>query len=354
LRSFSRRMHWSSVVDLVLPVEQMGERLRQYAEDLRKALHPRTRHEEDETRIRLDLCTLLLKQTGHDFSGYKEKTFMRRVHRRMQVLQLSDVNQYAEHLGAHPDEVTLLFRDLLIGVTNFFRDSSAFEALVSTVIPNLFENKGIADTVRVWVAGCATGEEVYSLAILLREHMDKLKALPKVQIFATDIDEAALAVARAGRYPGALLGNVSGERLKRFFVGDDVTYAVSKDIRDLCMFSPHNVVRDPPFSRIDLVSCRNLLIYFSSDFQAYAIPVFHFALRPRGYLFLGTSENVTQYPDLFHAVDKKHRVFQRRDHVVPPLQFPHLTPLHRAVRRGQRRSPVPGPVHRCRPSHEQG
>lgn len=318
----------AGVVDLVISVENMAERLIQYADEIKsggKAVNG------DETAIRLEICKMLLKQTGHDFSGYKEKTFMRRVHRRMQVLQIADLDRYVGRLKGHADEVTLLFRDLLIGVTNFFRDPPAFETLAQQVIPSLFENKGVADMVRVWVPGCATGEEVYSIAILLREHMETLGNPPKVQIFATDIDESALAVARSGRYPVALLENVSAERLRRFFVGDDITYVVSKDIRDMCMFSPHNVLRDQPFSRIDLVSCRNLLIYFGTDFQGYAIPVFHFALRPRGFLFLGTSENVTQYPDLFSPIDKKYRIFQRRDHVVAPLQFPHFTPHGRTV-----------------------
>jgi two-component system CheB/CheR fusion protein len=203
--------------------------------------------------------------------------------------------------------------------------------LVKLVVPKLLENKGVRDTVRVWVPGCATGEEVYSIAIVLREHMEKLPAAPKVQIFATDIDDSALSIARTGRYPAPLMGHVSKERLERFFEADDVTYSVSKDVRDLCMFSAHSLIRDPPFSRIDLVSCRNLLIYFGTDFQATAIPVFHFALKPNAYLFLGTSENVSQFGDLFAPIDKKHRIFQRRNHVTAPLRFPLFTPQGRNV-----------------------
>src|SRR5262249_50313352 len=228
-----------------------------------------------------------------------------------------------------PDEVNLLFRDLLIGVTNFFRDPGAFESLAQLVVPKLFEGKRPTDTVRVWVPGCATGEEVYSLAILLREHMDTVRTLPKVQIFATDIDEHAIGIARTGRYPQQMLQNVSSQRLKRFFVTDDVSYTVTKELRDMCIFSPHSVIRDPPFSRIDLISCRNLLIYLGTEFQSQVIPVFHFALRERGYLFLGTSENVTQHGDLFSPVDKKQRIFQRRDHAVTPLRFPFFLPQAR-------------------------
>ena len=327
----------AGVVDLVLPVEDMAARLADYArnfgtiealidEDHRKNSDGETRREGYQP-----IYSILYKQVGHDFSGYKEKSFQRRVRHRMQVLQIASLKNYIARLRAEPEEITLLFRDLLIGVTNFFRDPGAFETLEKSVIPALFEGKGASDTVRIWVPGCATGEEVYSLAILLREHMDALRVSPKVQLFATDIDENALVVARTGRYPEPLLENVSKQRLKRFFAGDDVSYSVNKDIRDLCIFSAHSVIKDPPFSRIDLISCRNLLIYFGTDFQARVIPVFHFALKPSGYLFLGTAENVSQFADLFAPVDKKQRIFQRRDHVASPLQFPAFSPAGRQI-----------------------
>jgi len=325
----------AGVVDLVLPVEEMAERLADYARNFGKieALiddeHNRRHEAETKNEGYHAIYSILNKQAGHDFSGYKEKSFQRRVRHRMQVRQIASLKQYIARLRAEPDEVTLLFRDLLIGVTNFFRDPGAFEVLERTVIPALFETKGRSDMVRIWVPGCATGEEVYSLAILLREHMDTLRVSPKVQLFATDIDENALVVARTGRYPEPLLENVSKQRLKRFFSGDDISYSVNKDIRDLCIFSAHSVIKDPPFSRNDLISCRNLLIYFGTDFQARVFPVFHFALKPSGYLFLGTAENVSQFTDLFAPIDKKQRIFQRRDHVVSPLQFPAFSPAGR-------------------------
>jgi two-component system CheB/CheR fusion protein len=211
--------------------------------------------------------------------------------------------------------VTKLFRDLLIGVTAFFRDGDAFEALRRVAIPRLFEGRGADDAVRVWVPGCATGEEAYSIAMLLREHMDGLRAAPRVQVFATDIDEPALNVVRSGRYPAAMVdGTVPQDRLRRFFTADGESAVVGKDVRDLCIFSAHSVVRDPPFSRIDLVSCRNLLIYLDGEVQRRVIPVFHYALRPGGWLFLGPSESVGQYGELFASADKKHRIFRRRDH----------------------------------------
>ncbi len=328
----------AGVIDLVLPVEAMAGRLAAYARDFGRieALI------EEERRLQSEgadhrggyraIYAILQKQIGHDFSGYKEQSFQRRVRHRMQVLQVASLRQYITRLREDPEEVTSLFRDLLIGVTNFFRDPAAFEALEKNVVPRLFEGKGAADTVRVWVPGCATGEEVYSIAILLREFMGTLHAPPKVQVFATDIDEQALVVARTGRYPEPLLENVSRARLKRFFTGDDVSYAVNKEIRDMCIFSAHSVIKDPPFSRIDLISCRNLLIYLGAEFQARVIPIFHFALKPRGYLFLGTAENVSQFANLFAPVDKRQRIFQRRDHISSPLRLSALsTPADREI-----------------------
>jgi two-component system CheB/CheR fusion protein len=319
----------ADVVDLVLPAQEMGARLADYAARYPQAVADMEVAAPELSKGEQAIFEILLQQVGHDFSGYKQSTFQRRVRRRMQVTQVDDLDDYVELLRSDTTEANLLFRDLLIGVTNFFRDKDAFAVLEREIIPKLFDGKGVNDSVRIWVPGCATGEEVYSIAILVREHIEKHKARPKIQIFATDIDEAALGVARAARYPASLMDNVSPERLKRHFTGDDASYAVAKEIRELCVFSPHSVLRDPPFSRMDLISCRNLLIYLGSDFQRQVIPVFHFALRPRGYLFLGTSENVSQHGDLFSPVDKKQRIFQRRDHVLTPLQLPSLgPPLH--------------------------
>jgi two-component system, chemotaxis family, CheB/CheR fusion protein len=335
----------TGLVDLVIPVEAMGARLVSFAERNRGP-HADAREDQaiadDVAETQKTIAAILKDQVGHDFSGYKQKTFMRRVRRRMDIVQMTDLAGYVERLRREPDEVTLLFRDLLIGVTNFFRDNDAFEALESLVIPRVFQGKGAADTVRIWVPGCATGEEVYSIAMLVREHMDTLRGPPKIQIFATDIDEPALNIARAGRYPRPLVQHIKPARLERFFVRDDATYIVAKGIRDLCIFSAHSVIRDPPFSRIDLISCRNLLIYLGAGFQARVIPIFHFALKPGGFLFLGTSENISQHADLFQRVDGKQRLFQRRDHVVSPLQFPAFTPGARFPASGTEERHDPG------------
>ena len=315
----------SGLVDLAVPVETMPEQLASYLRSF-DILDKEVDKEGGAETSRKAICALLLDHSGHDFSGYKTRTFYRRIERRMQILQIPALPAYVDRLREDPGEVNTLFRDLLIGVTNFFRDTKAFEALQQLVMPRLFEGKGASDTIRVWVPGCATGEEVYSLAILLREQAEQSRSRAKIQVFATDIDEAALAVARAGRYPDTLLQGVSKDRLERFFTSEGTSYVVNKSIRDVCVFSSHSVLRDPPFSRMDLISCRNLLIYLNSELQTHVIPILHYALKPNGFLFLGTSENVTQHGDLFSSIDKKSRIFQRRG---DDAAMPHVPALFR-------------------------
>ncbi len=308
-------------VDLALPAHGMGAKLAEFARALAEGAEP-VLSVEGGTAAHAEISAIIRRQIAHDFSGYKPKTFFRRVQRRMQVVQAPDQATYIEQLKRDPKEVQALFRDLLINVTNFFRDGEAFENLREMVVPNLFEGRGVGDAVRVWVPGCSTGEEVYSLAILLREHMDSLAAAPRVQVFATDIDEVALNVARAGRYPEALVAGVSAERRNRFFVQDGGSFVLAREIRELCIFSPHSVIRDPPFSRLDLISCRNLLIYLGPDAQNQVLPTFHYALREGGYLFLGLSESIGKFAECFEPVDKKHRIFRSRDDVTVAPQLP--------------------------------
>ncbi len=327
----------SGLIDLAIPAEEMGRRLIDFARGFEKLGSLEERVEatgaEETHAVQEEIYSILRSQTGHDFSGYKTKTFLRRVRRRMQLGQILSLEAYVERLRKDPDETMALFRDLLINVTNFFRDGEAFETLEEKVIPKILEGRSASDVVRVWVPGCATGEEVYSIAILIREQIDKLKVAPRIQIFATDIDEAALGVARAARYPEALLDGVSAERRKRFFTSDGASCVVAKEVRELCIFSAHSVVRDPPFSRMDLVSCRNLLIYLGHEIQGRIIPTFHFALKPGGYLFLGTSESISQHGDLFATLDKKHRIFQAREHAgsVPRLPIVIASSLASAI-----------------------
>src|ERR1700749_3965752 len=235
----------------------------------------------------------------------------------MHVVDAKAIPAYIEELKRSPKEVTLLFRDLLIRVTSFFRVKETFETLATRVVPRLFEGKMADDTVRLWVPGCATGEEAYSLAILLREHMDRLSAAPKVQLFATDIDESAITTARLGRYPRTLVDGLDDTRRQRFFSLLQGAYCVSKEIRDLCTFSTHNLIRDPPFSMMNLVSCRNLLIYMNPELQSRVIPVFHYALIPHGVLLLGGSESVAHHSDLFETLDKTARISIRRPGRIP-------------------------------------
>jgi len=344
----------TGMVDIVCPVEQMPARLLQYRDAL--SIEPAAATPEPDTdAARLEICALLRAHRGHDFSDYRSQTFMRRVGRRMQVLNLATLPQYIHALKDNPAELTALFRDLLIRVTSFFRDPETFQVLAAKVIPRLFEHQAADGVVRVWVPGCATGEEAYSFAILLREHMATLDAVPKVQVFATDIDEPAIAIARQGRYPATLVDGLSPERLERFFTLTQGSYCVSREIRDLCTFSVHDVTRDPPFSMMSMVSCRNLLIYMNPTLQARILPVFHYALVPGGMLLLGGSESVSHHTDLFEVVDKGARLFQKRGTSTPDLHLswqrpsfgPHVHALPKASEGEARNLPHHNEAHRA-------
>ena len=307
----------TGLVDEVLPAEAMPGRLLAHYRHLLAAQGHKgpdgARHDLAE-HLRT-ISGLLLADIGHDFSQYKQKTLVRRIQRRMQLLQITTVPEYIDHLREQPPESQNLFQELLIGVTEFFRDPQAFEALSQEAIPKMLAGKGAADTVRVWVTACSTGEEAYSIAMLLREALDGVRAPPKVQIFATDIDERAMNAARAGRYPKPQPG-LSDVRQKRWFteVGDDL--CVVKSLREMIVFSPHSAAKDPPFSRLDLVSCRNLLIYMNPDLQDHLVRTFQYALKPGGFLLLGPSEGLARNAALFDVVDKKHRLFARRTDVT--------------------------------------
>ena len=304
----------SGQVDEVLAVEAMPARLVQY----RKHLHS-VSVSKDGNGTRTDaaqhIATIfgaLRARTGHDFLQYKEKTLLRRLQRRMQLLQIETTEAYIEKVRDQPEELDQLFRELLIGVTQFFRDPVAFEALNETVLKGLVANKGADETVRVWVPGCATGHEAYTIAILLREAIGNRRPKPKVQIFGTDIDDRAIAAARLGRYQLPIAG-MSPERLERWFKLHGNEAVIVPEIREMCVFSPHSIIKDPPFSKLDLISCRNLLIYIDPMMQDRVMRSFHYALKPGGRLFLGSSESVTRTAKLFSATDKKYRIFERRE-----------------------------------------
>ncbi|AOS01186.1 methyltransferase [Xanthomonas oryzae pv. oryzae] len=277
----------AAITDDILPLPQVAARIAAHMQRHHGFGHPgplglRNGSESDKLS---QIAAILRNTTGHDFHGYKRATFLRRVQQRMQVAQVEMLEQYLHILRYRFDEPLQLFNDLLIGVTKFFRDRRGFELLEQQVIPRLFQGKHTDDSMRVWVLGCSTGEEAYSLAMLLREHAETLDSAPRIQIFASDIDGRALATARVGRYASSIVGEVALERLRRWFVKEGDTYVVNKELRELCVFSQHSIVKDPPFSRLDLVSCRNLLIYLDAELQNRVIPIFHFGIRPGGYLF---------------------------------------------------------------------
>jgi two-component system CheB/CheR fusion protein len=308
----------TGLVDYELLPAEMPQRLMAYAahafgKEARSSAEPSPRAENALKKIFI----LLRTQTGHDFSQYKPSTINRRIERRMAVQQIDAMNRYVQYLQQTPGEVEALFRDLLIGVTNFFRDTEAFKIIEEKAIPKLFAGKPAGAIIRVWSPGCSTGEEAYSLAILLTERQEALKRSFKVQVFATDIDSQAIATARSGLYPASIAADLSPERLARFFSvePDGSAYRIHKSIRDMLVFSEQNLIKDPPFSKLDLISCRNLLIYMSGDLQKKLIPLFHYALNPGGFLFLGTSETVGEYSDLFSISDRKAKLYLRKDNL---------------------------------------
>jgi two-component system, chemotaxis family, CheB/CheR fusion protein len=302
----------TGLVDYVLPPAKMPEQLIAYVQHLPVPKLQETAGLPSESTDLLEKILVQVRmQTGHDFSHYKRSTLLRRIERRMAVNQIAKRSDYVRYIGNYPEEARTLFKEFLIGVTNFFRDTGAFEALREKVIPRLFRNGTKNNAVRIWVPACATGEEAFSVAILVREYMDELKGRFSVQIFGTDIDVKAIEAARAAVYPDSIAVDVSPGRLKRFFVQEGNYYRIKKDVREMAVFAVQNIIADPPFSKLDLVSCRNLLIYLGPELQKKLIPALHYALKPGGFLFLGTSETVGTFTDLFASVDRKWKLYQR-------------------------------------------
>jgi len=257
------------------------------------------------------VLTFLRTSTARDFTYYKRATILRRIGRRMQVNGVEDLRAYLNCLRTRPGEPAALLQDLLISVTNFFRDAECFRAL-EAVLPRLFEGKTAGDLLRVWVAGCATGEEAYSVAILLNEHARQMESPPTLQVFATDLDDQAIQTARDGCYPTVIEADVSEERLRRYFIREHRGYRLRREVRETVLFATHDLLKDSPFSRLDLITCRNLMIYLDRDAQSRLFSIFHFALRPDGYLFLGSSESAEDASALFTVIDKKHRLYRQR------------------------------------------
>ena len=324
----------TGLVHYVLPVAEMPARLlamsRRVGDSLRDDPHASGDGGLDALP---DILTLIRLRTGHDFSQYKTATVLRRITRRQQLYELPSIEAYSRLLRDHSDEVQALQRELLISVTHFFRDPEAFAALEHTIVPRLFHNKYAQDQVRVWVAGCATGEEAYSIAMLLAEAAGACADPPVLQVFATDLDASAIADAREGCYSDADVADVSPERLRRFFVRETSQYQVRRDLRETVLFAHHNVLKDPPFSHLDLVCCRNLLIYLNRHAQARAVQTFQYALRPGGYLFLGSSESPEGMADLFAPIEKDAHIYEARTVAARPffLAPQVFTPVQRQV-----------------------
>jgi two-component system CheB/CheR fusion protein len=322
----------TGLVDMTLPIAEIPARIGAYFArlcDNEEAPPAPAADPQDGESIR-DVLSVLRVRTGHDFGNYKPGTLHRRVERRMNLRGVPTLSAYALLLRAEPEEATALMKELLISVTNFFRDGDAWKAVEQQVVPKLFFNKRAQDEVRVWVAGCATGEEAFSVAMLLAEHAAALEERPAIQVFATDLDQRSLARAREAWYSDAEVAEVHDERLQRFFQREAAGFRLRRDLRELVLFAHHNVIKDPPFSHLDLICCRNLLIYLNRAIQNRVMETFHFALRPGGFLFLGTSESPDGRDDLFGRVDGNAHIFAGRPVTtrvaMPPTAPPSLVP----------------------------
>ncbi|MFW6185895.1 MAG: CheR family methyltransferase [Halobacteriota archaeon] len=303
----------TGMIDFVLSPDKMPEQLISYLDHAFGKIAPGVIEEgvSDSDNIN-EIFNLLYKRTGHDFSHYKRKTIIRRIGRRMALSSIEKMDRYVHYLQKNHSEIDYLFKELLITVTSFFRDPEAFEVLREQAVVPLLRDADTEGSVRIWVPGCATGEEAYSIAMLVQETLESLQKNVNVQIFATDIDEDSIDKARNGFYPDNIGADVSTERLDRFFRWEDSKYRVNKSIRDMVVFAEQNVLEDPPFSNMDLISCRNLLIYMGQEPQKKLIPLFHYSLKPGGYLFLGTSESIDGFTDLFETVNRKLKLFKSK------------------------------------------
>jgi two-component system, chemotaxis family, CheB/CheR fusion protein len=304
----------TGMVDFILPVEKIPAELEKYVKALYIGPSKKVRVTDEQIANNIQkVFSLIRSATGHDLSHYKQTTIHRRIERRMAIHQLDHIADYVKYLRQTPLEVNMLFKDMLIGVTNFFRDPDAFKVLKEKVFPELLKNKNINAPIRVWTVGCSTGEEAYSMAILFSEVMNKINQQFNIQIFASDIDAQAIDHARSGIYPDSIAADVSQERLKQYFLKEGNSFKIKRQIRDVVVFAVQNVIKDPPFSKIDLVSCRNLLIYMDSELQKKVLPLCHYALNQDGILFLGTSESIGEFTDYFHPVDRKWKIFRRKE-----------------------------------------
>jgi len=316
----------AGLADIVAPAEELPERILAYLQ--RTPLLVRSEvNLEDKTHSAMEKAVLLLRaRTGHDFSLYKKNTLYRRIERRMGLHQIDKMPAYIRYLQENSQELDLLFKELLIGVTNFFRDPEAWDHLLKHAIPQLLANRLPGHKLRAWVTGCSTGEEAYSLAMIFREAVEAVKPKGNIalQIFATDLDRDAIDKARQGRFPANIAADVSPVRLARFFTKEEHGYRVRKEIREMVIFAPQNLIMDPPFSKLDILNCRNLLIYLGPELQKKLMPLFHRNLNPDGILFLGSAETVGEFTDLFAPINGRSRIYRRTESALRPamIEFP--------------------------------
>ncbi len=313
----------TGLVDIILPVKEMPSYFIKFfsTKPKLKLLDPEAKKDNSEQQIIQKIFSQVHARTGRDFSRYKTSTLLRRLQRRMQIHQITILSDYLELLQKNPEEVQTLSDDFLINVTNFFRDTEAYHYLENIIIPRIVKNKDTNEQLRVWSSGCATGEEAYSLAMILYEAISKMDNPPSIQIFASDLHEKSLAKAREGFYPGDIKADVSEERLNRFFIKEDSGYRIQKELRELVIFTSHNLMGDPPFSKLDLLVCRNVLIYLKKDIQQEVIELFHYALLPQAYLMLGLSEQLDN-PDFFNTISKEFSFFSKRNVPAPEPRLP--------------------------------
>lgn len=304
----------TNLVDFVLPAKELAKKVVEYKEILGKVKIPLFEEKlaKKEATALYEIFRLLNSIKNHDFSQYKRTSVLRRLQRRLYVCNCKNISEYRKYVDKHPDELNLLFDDLLISVTRFFRDAEAYKKLEKEIIPKLFEDKEPEEPIRIWVVGCATGEEVYSLAILLYEYASGLDYMPQLKIFGTDISDEALSIARKGIYPEAISVDISEKRLQQFFHREEGTYRIIKKIRDLVLISKHNILTDPPFVHQDLISCRNLLIYFDKKLQNETLKILHHSLNKVGYLFIGSSDSTIAAADYFNPIYKSNGIYQTR------------------------------------------
>ena len=303
----------AGLADIVAPVDELPGKILAFLQRTPLLARPELALEE-KTQSALEKAVILLRaHTGHDFSLYKRNTLYRRIERRMGIHQIDKMAAYVRYLQENPQELDLLFKELLIGVTSFFRDPAAWEQLREQALPALLAARPAGHPLRAWVPGCSTGEEAYSLAIVFKEALEQVK--PKgsfaLQVFATDLDPDAIDKARQGFFPDNIAADVSPERLSRFFSKEEHGYRVRKEIREMVIFAPQNLIMDPPFTKLDILSCRNLLIYLAPEVQKKLLPLFHYSLNPGGILFLGSAETIGDFTDLFAPLSGKSRVFRR-------------------------------------------